>query len=90
MAELLLREEPDGRLDRVATMVGCRPSALPAEGPEVHDDPTMLRPDDGRQQWCREARWRNAAHEDQMQAETLRLQSRMQQQCLSRETTCDW
>ena len=87
MAELLL-EEPEGRLDRVATIVGCRPSALPAE--EVHDAPTMLRPDDGRQQCGREARWRNAAHEDQMQAETLRRQSRMQQQCLSRETTCDW
>ena len=90
MAELLLRKEPDGRLDRVATIVGCRPSALMAEGPEVHDDPTMLRHDEGRQQCGREARWRNAAHEDQMQAETLRRQSRMQQQCLSRETTCDW
>ena len=47
MAELLLREEPDGRRDRVATIVG---SALMAEGPEVHDDPTMLRHDEGRQQ----------------------------------------
>ena len=67
MAELLLREEPDGRLDRVATIVGCRPSALPAEGPEGHDDlATMLRLDEGRPQCGREARWRNAAHEDQM------------------------
>ena len=89
MAELLLRKEPDGRLDRVATIVGWRPSALMAEA-EVHDDPTMLRPDEGRQQWCREARWRNAAHEDQMQDKTFCLELRMQQQCLSRETTCDW
>ena len=91
MAELLLLwEEPDG-LDRVATIVGCRPSALPAEGPEGHDDlATMLRLDEGRPQCGREARWRNEAHEVQMQAATLRRQSRMQQQCLSRETTCDW
>ena len=96
MAELLL-EEPDGRLDRVATIVGCRPSALPAEGPEVHDAllwytmlSTMLRPDDRRPQGGREARWRSAGYADQMQAETLRRQSRMQQQCLSSETTCDW
>ena len=73
MAELLLREEPDGRLDRVATIVGCRPSALPAEGPEVHDAllgstmlSTMLRPDDRRPHGGREARWRSAGYADQM------------------------
>ena len=67
MAELLLREELDGLLERFATIVGCRPSALPAEGPEVHDAlDGRQRPDEGRQQCGREARWRNAAHEDQM------------------------
>ena len=47
MAELLLRKEPDGRLDRVATIVGWRPPALMSESEaEVHEDPTLLRPDD--------------------------------------------
>ena len=89
MAELLLRQEPDGRLG--ATIVGWRPPALMSESEaEVHDLATMLRLDEGRPQCGREARWRNEAHEVQMQAATLRRQSRMQQQCLSRETTCDW
>ena len=45
MAELLLRNEPDGRLG--ATIVGWRPPALMSESEaEVHDDPTLLRPDD--------------------------------------------
>ena len=57
-------------LQRFATIVGCRPSALPAEGPEVHDAlEGRQRPDEGRQQCGHEARWRNAwapAHDDQM------------------------
>ena len=70
MAELLLREELDGLLERFATIVGCRPSALPAEGPEVHE---AERPDEGRQQCCHEARSRTrACREDQKQEETLR------------------
>ena len=52
MAELLLREELDGLLERFATIVGCWPSA-PAEDPEVHE---AERPDEGRQQCCHEAR----------------------------------
>ena len=59
LAELLLREELDGRkpLERFATIVGCRPSALPAEGPEVHDAlEGRQRPDEGRQQCGHEAR----------------------------------
>ena len=89
MAELLLRKEPDGRLG--ATIVGWRPPALMSESEaEVHEVPTLLRPDDRRQRWCREARSRSEAHEDQRQAETFCLQLGWQMQCLSRETTCDW
>jgi len=44
VAELLLRQEPDGRR---STIVGWRPPALMSESEaEVHEDPTLLRPDD--------------------------------------------
>ena len=67
MAELLLRQEPDGRLG--ATIVGWRPPALMSESEaEVHEDPTLLRPHVRRQRCCREARSRSEVREDQRQA----------------------